>query len=347
MKQKINKPLDHTKICFNKTGVILVNLGTPENTDYFSIRRYLNEFLNDRRVIDIFKPFWWIILNFIILSFRPLKTAQAYKRIWHVKKGSPLKYMTSNQTKKLKQEFKKLNKVELEYAMRYGNPSIKSKLDFLFNLGCSKILIMPLYPQYSASTTASVQDEVFKWLLNKRWQPSIRTVPPWYDEKNYIKTICKSIEKSFKKNGVPDALLISFHGIPKRYLLLGDPYYCHCQKTGRLIEENLKLSCKNVFITFQSRFGPEEWLQPYTDEKIIELAKDGIKNLAVISPGFVTDCLETLDEIQKEVKETFILNGGKKLNYISCLNDSDEGINLFKYLIVKNLSGWVDFNKKI
>ncbi len=347
MLSDIKKPLDHTKISFNKIGVLIVNLGTPENTDYFSIRKYLKQFLNDRRVIDVFRPLWWIILNLIILSFRPSKTGQAYKRIWHPIKGSPLKYLTTKQSKKLTEKFKIFKIVQIDYAMRYGNPSIRSRLDNLFNLGCTKILIMPLYPQYSASTTATVLDEVHKWMLNKRWQPSLRTVPPWYDNKDYIQSICNSINKSFKKNGEPETLLISFHGVPKRYLILGDPYHCHCQKTARLIEENLKWPQKNIFVTFQSRFGSEPWLKPYTDEKIIELAKNGTTNLSIVSPGFVSDCLETLDEIKNEMKEIFYKNGGKSFHYIDCLNDSEEGINLLKNLIISNLSGWIDLNKKL
>ena len=341
MKKEI-KPLDHTNIAFNKIGVLLVNLGTPEGTDFFSVRKYLKEFLSDRRVIDLFKPFWWIILNLIILTFRPSKSGKAYKRIWNNKKGSPQRFITENQIKKLKNTYKNHSQIQIEFSMRYGNPSIKSKLNYLFYSGCTKILIFPLYPQYSASTTATVQDEVCKWLLKKRWQPSIRFVAPWYDDFQYIEAICNSIKKSNKnKSG---ALIISFHGVPKRYLISGDPYYCHCQKTGRLIQEKVKWPEEKFFITFQSRFGPEEWLQPYTDKTIIELGKKGIKHLSIISPGFVTDCLETLDEIKNEANELFIENGGRSLNYISCLNDSRDGISVLKNQISKNLSGWIDFN---
>ncbi len=339
----IEIPSDHTKIKFNKIGVLIVNLGTPEGTDYFSMRKYLREFLSDHRVVDVFKPLWWLILNGPILTFRPSKSGKAYKRIWDKNKGSPLRYITESQTKKLKSEFKKHNLIKIEYAMRYGKPSIKSKLNKLFDNGCTKILFLPLYPQYAASTTASVQDEAFKWMLNKRWQPAIRTIAPWYDDKNYINIISNSIKKSFKKNGKPEVLMISFHGVPKRYLLLGDPYHCHCLKTGRLIQENLNWNKKNFYVSFQSRFGPEPWLKPYTDETIIDLAKKGVKKITIVSPGFVTDCLETLDEIKNEAKETFLENGGEKLNYVECFNDNIESIKFFKNIIHKNLLGWMDF----
>ena len=340
------KPSDHPQNKHNKIGVLLINLGTPEGTDYFSMRKYLKEFLSDRRVIDVFKPLWWLILNGPILTFRPSKSGKAYKRIWNEKKGSPLKYITESKIKKLQKAFKKYDYIFLDYAMRYGKPSIKEKLNQLFDSGCSKILIIPLYPQYAASTTASVQDEVYKWLLKKRWQPAIRTVAPWYDETVYINAIVNSIKMSFNNNnGKPEVVMISFHGVPKRYLLLGDPYHCHCQKTARLIQEKLKWSKSKFYISFQSRFGPEPWLQPYTDELLIKLANDGIKNITIVSPGFVTDCLETLDEIKNEAKEIFIENGGEKLNYVNCLNDSNEAINLFEELIFNNLGGWLE-NKK-
>ena len=339
------KPSDHTEKKYKSIGVLIINLGTPEATDYFSMRKYLREFLSDRRVIDVFKPLWWLILNGPILTFRPSKSGKAYQRIWDNKKGSPLKYITENQTKKLKLVFKKYNFISVDYAMRYGKPSIKERLNQMFDSGCSKILIMPLYPQYAASTTASVQDEVYKWLLTKRWQPAIRTVAPWYDEISYINAISRSIKMSINKNGKPDAIIVSFHGVPKRYLLLGDPYHCHCQKTARLIQEKLKWPKSKFYIAFQSRFGPEPWLQPYTDKLLIKLANEGLKNITIVSPGFVTDCLETLDEIQNEAKEIFIENGGKKLNYVNCLNDSKEAMNLFEELILKNLGGWLE-NKK-
>ncbi len=341
MNKPTDKPSDHIKIEFNKIGILLVNLGTPEATDYFSMRRYLKEFLSDRRVVDVFKPLWWVILNGPILTFRPSKSGKAYDRIWDKTKGSPLRYITENQTKKLKSEFRKYNQIKIEYAMRYGNPSIKLQLNKLFDNGCTKILLLPLYPQYAASTTATVQDEAFKWLLNKRWQPAIRTIAPWYDDKNYINIISNSIRKSFKKNGEPEVLIISFHGVPKRYLLLGDPYHCHCQKTGRLIQENLRWNKKSFYVSFQSRFGPEPWLKPYTDETIVALAKKGVKKITIVSPGFVTDCLETLDEIKNEAKETFLENGGETLNYVECFNDSDESIKFFKNIINQNLFGWV------
>ena len=337
----VQKPSDHIKTKFDKIGVLIINLGTPEGTDYWSMRKYLKEFLSDRRVIDIFKPIWWLILNGPILTFRPKKSGRAYKRVWDKEKGSPLRYITESQLKKIKTKFKFNKEVIIDYSMRYGKPSIQNKLENLFNEGCSKLLILPLYPQYSASTTASVQDEVFKWLLSKRWQPSIRTIAPWFDDNNYISKITNTIKESFKKNGAPEHLIISFHGVPRRYLLMGDPYHCHCQKTGRLIKEKLNWPDNRFSICFQSRFGPEEWLTPYTDKKIIELAIGGVKDISIVSPGFVTDCLETWDEIKNEGLETFKENGGKKLNYINCLNDSKDGISLLSKLIEDNLKGWI------
>ena len=236
----IQKPSDHIKTKFDKIGILLINLGTPENTDYWSMRKYLKQFLSDRRVIDVFKPLWWLILNGPILAFRPQKSGKAYKRIWDEKKGSPLRYITESQLKKIQLKFKSNDTLIFDYSMRYAKPSINEKLELLFQKGCSKLLILPLYPQYSASTTASVQDEVFKWLLKKRWQPSIRTIAPWFDDDKYITNIANSIQESFKKTGKPEHLIVSFHGVPRRYLLLGDPYHCHCQKTGRLIKEKLK-----------------------------------------------------------------------------------------------------------
>ena len=336
----IQKPSDHIKTKFDKIGILLINLGTPENTDYWSMRKYLKQFLSDRRVIDVFKPLWWLILNGPILAFRPQKSGKAYKRIWDEKKGSPLKYITESQLKKIQDKFKSNDSLIFDYSMRYGKPSINEKLELLFQKGCSKLLILPLYPQYSASTTASVQDEVFKWLLKKRWQPSIRTIAPWFDDDEYITNIANSIQESFKKTEKPDHLIVSFHGVPRRYLLLGDPYHCHCQKTGRLIKEKLKWPDNKFTVSFQSRFGPEEWLKPYTDETLIELAKNGTKKISIISPGFVTDCLETLDEIKNEALETFKEHGGKKLNYINCLNDGEEGISLLSKLIQNNIEGW-------
>ena len=258
----------------SKIAVLLVNLGTPDGTDYWSMRKYLKQFLMDRRVVDLFKPLWWLILNGPILTFRPSKSGKAYKKIWDKRNyGSPLRKFTINQTEKLKNAFKNNNHVLIDYAMRYGNPSIDSVLNKIIKDGCSKLLLVPLYPQYSASTTATVKDEVFKWMLKQRWQPDIRTLPPWFDNKNYIEALSFSVKKHIKNEKKIDMLIVSFHGIPKRYFMAGDPYHCHCIKTARLLKEELKWPENKILVTFQSRFGPETWLQPYTDKTIVELAK--------------------------------------------------------------------------
>ena len=267
----INKPSDHLNNSFNKVGVLLINLGTPEGTDYFSIRKYLNEFLSDRRVIDIFRPLWWLILNGPILLFRPSKSGKAYKRIWNKKKGSPLRYITESQAKKLKIYFKNHNSIKLDYAMRYGNPSIKSKLENLFNSGCSKILLMPLYPQYSASTTASVQDEAYKWLLEKRWQPAIRTVAPWYDDKNYINIISKSIKNSFDKDGEFEAMVqVGSKKFPETEIRSHSEAYYQLRKTlGSHDQHN------SIDIT-QHEYKTRKFVLGFDMEKVLEAGFTGI-----------------------------------------------------------------------
>ena len=337
----VEKPSDHPSFS-KKIGILLVNLGTPDFPDPKSLRKYLKEFLSDQRVIDIPKILWWFILNLIILNTRPKKSAQAYSRIW-IKDdpdGSPLKIITRKTIEKLSTFFHD-DICVLDYAMRYGNPSIKSKLDYLKNMNCSKILVFNLYPQYAAPTTATVNDEVCKWLIQQKWQPTIRFSSPYFDDNNYINAVTNSIKESFKKDGVPEILLMSFHGSPKRYLIEGDPYHCHCMKTARLIKERLKLNEKNFLVTFQSRFGSEPWLQPYTDESLKSLGEKKIKHLSVITPGFSTDNLETLEEINIEGREIFKENGGGKFTFIPCLNESKNGIKLLKDLLNKEISGWI------
>ena len=338
----IKKPNDHPVFPDkNKIGVLLVNLGTPDGTDYWSMRRYLKQFLMDKRVVDLFRPLWWLILNGPILTFRPSKSGKAYKKIWDEKNhGSPLRGFTIKQTNKIQNSFKNNPNIFIDYAMRYGNPGIDKILNKMTKNGCSKILLVPLYPQYAASTTATVKDEVFKWLLKQRWQPDIRTVPPWFDNKNYIKALALTVKKHLKDRDKIDKLVISFHGIPKRYFMAGDPYHCHCIKTARLLKEELKWPQNKVLVTFQSRFGPEPWLQPYTDETIIELAKQGSKNIALIAPGFISDCLETLEELNVEARELFFENGGKTFQYIPCLNDNEYSIKFLNEIVKQNLLGW-------
>ncbi|WP_443644346.1 ferrochelatase [Candidatus Levibacter sp. Uisw_134_01] len=340
----IKKPSDHPYFPLKpKIGVLLVNLGTPDGTDYWSMRKYLKQFLMDRRVVDIFKPLWWLILNGPILTFRPSKSGKAYQKIWDKDNyGSPLRKHTINQTKKLQELFKQDKQIIIEHAMRYGKPEIDKTLYKMKENGCTKIVLMPLYPQYAASTSATVKDEVFKWLLVQRWQPDIRTIPPWFDDSNYIKALANTIKDNLKNKIKPDMLLISFHGIPKRYFMAGDPYHCHCIKTARLLREELKWPEDEILVTFQSRFGPEPWLQPYTDKTIIDLAKNGIKNIAVVAPGFISDCLETLEELNVEARELFIENGGQNFEYIPCLNDNKHSIKLLNQIIKTNLLGWVE-----
>ena len=338
----INKPSNHPVFPDkSKVAIILVNLGTPDGTDYWSMRKYLKQFLMDKRVVDLFRPIWWLILNGPILTFRPSKSGKAYKKIWDEQNhGSPLRKFTINQTNKLKDSFKDNKNLIIDYAMRYGNPSIEKVLNKIAEKGCSKLLLVPLYPQYAASTTATVKDEVFKWMLKQRWQPDIRTIAPWFDDKNYIKALADTVNSNLKNKNTLDKLIVSFHGIPQRYFKAGDPYHCHCIKTARLLKEELKWPDDKILVTFQSRFGPEPWLQPYTDKTIIELAKSGKKRIAVIAPGFISDCLETLEELNVEARELFIEHGGESFQYIPCLNDNKFSIKFLNNLIKQNLQGW-------
>ena len=323
---------NHPKIQYGKTGVLLVNLGTPDSTSWWDIRKYLKEFLSDRRVIEVNPFVWQIILNLFILTFRPSKTAKAYKEIWMQKENmSPLRYYTLMQTKKLREKFDN-NKIIVDYAMRYGNPSIKSIMTNLHKEGCENIIVLPLYPQYAAPTTATVCDEVYRSLLKMRWQPSLQIIPHYESEPLYIHALVNSINKKISElNWKPDLIIASYHGIPKKYFEKGDPYHCYCQKTSRLISEKYKEI--PIKTTFQSRFGPQEWLQPYTDKTLENLPKEGKKNILVICPGFSSDCVETLEEIAIQGKESFMKSGGKNFDVIPCLNDNDDHINLIKKLI--------------
>ncbi len=326
----------HPEVKFGKTGVLLVNLGTPDSTSWWDIRKYLKEFLSDRRVIEVNPIIWQIILNLFILTFRPSKTAHAYKKIWFKEKNvSPLLFYTRSQSKKLKEKIASEN-IIVDFAMRYGNPSIKSRLNLLKEKGCENLIVLPLYPQYAAATTATVCDEVYRTLMKMRWQPSLQIIPHYESEPMYIEALVKSIEKKIKEiNWKPDLIIASYHGIPKSYFNKGDPYQCYCQKTSRLIKE--KFSDVSIQTTFQSRFGPQEWLQPYTDKTLESLPNQGIRNVLVICPGFASDCVETLEEIKIQGKESFLQNGGKNLDLIPCLNDNPDHINLLEMLIKKYL----------
>ena len=330
-----NKP-KHPTVNFGKTGVLIVNLGTPDSTSWFDIRKYLKEFLSDRRVIEVNPIIWQIILNVFILTFRPSKTAKAYKEIWMNDKNiSPLLHYTQRQAEKLSSLISEKDLI-IDYAMRYGNPSIKSKIASLHEIGCENLIILPLYPQYAAATTATVCDEVYRTLMKMRWQPSLKIVPHYESDPLYIEALVNSLNKKIKElNWKPDLILASYHGIPKKYFDKGDPYHCYCHKTTRLISE--KFTSVEIRTTFQSRFGPEKWLQPYTDKTLESLPKEGKKNVLAICPGFSSDCVETLEEIQIQGKESFLDSGGENFDMVPCLNDNDDHIILLKSLIQKNI----------
>ena len=325
---------DHPLIKFGKTGVLIVNLGTPDSTNWFDIRKYLREFLSDKRVIELNPLIWQIILNLFILNFRPSKTAKAYKEIWMKEENiSPLLYHTKKQAEKISASISGENLI-IDFAMRYGNPGIRYKLNLLKEKGCENIIILPLYPQYAAATTATVCDEVYRSLMSMRWQPSLQVIPHYEGEPIYIEALIKSIKKKLGSiNWKPDLIISSYHGIPKKYFDKGDPYHCYCHKTTRLMKEDFKEI--EIRTTFQSRFGPQEWLTPYTDKTLEKLPGEGIKNLLVICPGFASDCVETLEEIDIQGRESFLQNGGENFDLIPCLNDSVDHINLFEKLVKK------------
>ena len=327
---------EHPQVKFGKTGVLIVNLGTPDSTSWWDVRKYLKEFLSDTRVIEVNPILWKIILNCFILTFRPSKSAHAYKQIWMEETNeSPLRYYTDLQTKKLRKKISNEN-IVADFAMRYGNPSIKSKLNLLKEKGCENIIILPLYPQYAAATTATACDEAYRSLMKMRWQPSLQIIPHYESEPLYIESLINSIRNKIKTiNWKPDLIMASYHGIPKSYFDKGDPYQCYCQKTTRLIKE--KFSDFEIQTTFQSRFGPREWLKPYTDKTLESLPGQGIKNVLVICPGFASDCVETLEEINIQGKESFLKSGGKNFDLIPCLNDNSDHIQLFEALVKRYL----------
>lgn len=331
-----------SKPSFEKIGVLLVNLGTPDGTGYWPMRRYLKEFLSDPRVIETNRVIWWLILNLVILTIRPGRKGKDYEKIWNREKNeSPLKTITRAQSEKLSAHFKGKN-IAVDWAMRYGNPSLPSRLQALYAAGCERILIVPLYPQYCAATTASVADKVFEALKPMRAQPAVRFVPPYYNDPVYIEALAASCAAEIAKlPWKPDLLLASFHGIPKEYVVKGDPYQAQCLETGELMRERMKLDGKTFKLTFQSRFGAAEWLRPYTDETVKGLPAKGVKNLAVVTPGFSADCLETLEEIAGENAEYFHAAGGQNFAAIPCLNDSEDGMRVIVHLVERELKGWI------
>ncbi|MCW5722539.1 MAG: ferrochelatase [Devosia sp.] len=335
-------PKDHPRVPQQKIGVLLLNLGTPDATDFWSVRRYLKEFLSDPRVIETPKWLWWPILNFVILTFRPKKAGHAYEMVWDKERNeSPLRVITQDQTKALAERLGG-DGVMVEYAMRYGNPSTKSVLEKMQAAGCQKILLVPLYPQYSATTTATANDKAFDALRDMRWQPAVRTAPAYFDDPKYIETLGNSIREGVAKlDFEPDLVITSYHGMPVEYLQKGDPYHCQCFKTTRLVGEYLGWPKEKLMVTFQSRFGPTEWLQPYTDKTLEELPGKGIKKIAILAPAFSADCIETLEEISIGGKETFLEAGGEKFAYIPCLNASPAGMDMIEAMVRRELMGWL------
>lgn len=337
-------PGDHPSATAGRIGVLLVNLGTPAGTDYWSMRRYLKEFLSDTRVIETPRLLWWPILNLGILSIRPGRKGKDYDAIWN-KAGNegPLKTITRQQANALAADLAGLDpRIIVDWAMRYGEPSIASRLEALKGQGADRILIMPLYPQYAAATTATANDEAFRALMRMRWQPAIRVAPPYYDDPIYIGALAASLRRHLAGLAFePEVVLVSFHGIPKAYVEKGDPYRAHCVMTWRLLGEAMGWPAERLPMSFQSRFGPTEWLQPYTDETVKGLARKGVKRLAVIAPGFSADCLETLEEIGRENAHYFREAGGSDFAAIPCLNDSPEGMAVIRHLAVRELEGWV------
>jgi protoporphyrin/coproporphyrin ferrochelatase len=335
-------PTNHPHVKPEKIGVLMLNLGTPDATDYFSMRRYLSEFLSDQRVIDYPKWFWQPLLQGIILTSRPFRSGAAYKKIWNNEQNeSPLKTYTRAITDKIQKQFKGQD-VIFEWGMRYGNPSTEAGIKSLLDKGCRKILFFSLYPQYSAPTMATAYDKAFDVLQKTTWQPSIRTASPYHDDDAYINVLADSIVSHLKKTKAkPEVILTSFHGVPKRYLMQGDPYHCMCCKTSRLVREKLGWNKEKWITTFQSRFGPEEWLQPYTDKTVEKLAHEGVKRMAIVSPAFAVDCLETLEELAMEARDEFLDAGGEEYTYIPCLNDSKAHIDYLTKRITYELSGWI------
>jgi ferrochelatase len=330
-------PPDHPQIPARRVGVLLTNLGTPDSADVRAVRRYLAEFLSDRRVVELPKLLWQPVLRGFVLTTRPKKSAEAYGQVW-TEAGSPLAAITAQQAAALKDAFGP--GVIVDWAMRYGRPAIADRIRALKEAGCERILLAPLYPQYCAATTATANDKAFAALAEMRWQPAVRTLPPYHDDPAYIGALQRSVEEALGAlDFTPDAVIASFHGMPERTLHLGDPYHCHCQKTGRLLSEALG---RELIVTFQSRFGRARWLEPATDTVLEALPAKGVKRVAILAPGFSADCLETLEELAIRGRESFQEAGGTDFAYIPCLNDSAPGLACLRAVIGRELAGWVD-----
>jgi protoporphyrin/coproporphyrin ferrochelatase len=337
------RPAGHPPVASGKIGVLLLNLGTPDGTDYWPMRRYLKEFLSDRRVIEVPRLIWWPLLNGIILTTRPGRKGKDYAAIWNKERNEgPLKTITRAQAEKLGAALSGHASIVVDWAMRYANPSTGSRIQALQAQGCDRILLVPLYPQYAAATTATAADQAFRALMAMRWQPAVRVAPAWHDDPVYIAALAQSVRSHTASLGYqPQILLATFHGMPRKYLDKGDPYHCQCLKTARLLREQLDWP-KDRFVTaFQSRFGADEWLRPYTDQTVEALAKRGVKSLAMVAPGFSADCLETLEELDVENRAIFESNGGGKFSYVPCLNDSEAGLRVIEAIVRRELMGWV------
>jgi ferrochelatase len=338
-------PADHPALPPARVGVILANLGTPDATDYWSMRRYLGEFLSDRRVIDYPAWKWQPLLQLVILSKRPFTSGANYRKIWDTAADdSPLRLITRDQTaavaSRLAHRFG--NRVRVDFAMRYGNPSTASIVGKLRDEGCERLLFFPLYPQYSAPTTATANDAAFRALMTLRWQPAVRTVPAYYDHPLYIEALARSVEEAYANlDRRPDLLVTSYHGMPERYLAEGDPYHCQCQVTTRLLRDRLGFRADEVVIAFQSRFGSEEWLKPYTVEEVARLARAGKRSIAVMAPAFSADCVETLEEIDGEIREAFLHAGGERFIYVPCLNAGEPHVDMLTAIVERELAGWL------
>ena len=336
-------PNNHPDVEHGKIGVLLLNLGTPDGTSYWPMRRYLHEFLSDRRVIEEPRWKWWPILNLMILTTRPSSKGRDYEKIWNKERDEgPLKTITRSQAEQLSKRLTTQSRVIVDWAMRYATPSTESRIKWLKAHGCDRLLLVPLYPQYAAATTATACDGAFRVLMKMRWQPSVRVAPAYYDHPVYINALAHSMADHLKSlDFVPDKIIATFHGMPEKCLTLGDPYHCQCKKTSRLLQERLGIGEVKWLTVFQSRFGNDPWLQPYLDETVVRLAKEGVKKIVLIAPGFSVDCLETLEEIEGENRAYFMENGGERLSYVPALNDSALGLDVIEALVRNELKGWV------
>jgi protoporphyrin/coproporphyrin ferrochelatase len=341
--RQVRLPADHPHVKTGKIGVLLLNLGTPDGTDYWSMRRYLKEFLSDRRVIEVPKLVWWPLLNLIILTTRPGRKGKDYATIWNNEKNEgPLKTITRDQALGVGEAFAKDERIMVDFAMRYANPSTESVILKMREQGCDRILLVPLYPHYAAATSATACDQAFRTLMKMRWQPAVRVAPSYHDDPVYIDALANSVRTHL--DGLdfePEVFVATFHGMPQKYLMKGDPYHCQCQKTSRLLRDALGWPKESWKTTFQSRFGSDPWLQPYTDETVEALAKSGVKRMVMAAPGFSADCLETLEELDGENREIFEHAGGEKFSYIPALNASAEGIRVIENIVRRELMGWI------